>query len=445
MLAVVASSGVGLVVDCVVFLSLAFGSLEFLAGQVVGKALGGAVRHPADPPGCAGSHRRPRDTARRFRFRPAAGPDRAAPRPAARRRAPAARRARRARRTASSRDLPALLRPGDVLVANDTRVIPAQLDGTARRGADRHHARPAARRRRLARAGPQRPPPAAGRRLSFDGAICARRAERDADGGVALRRSTASRCRFDGAFERAGRARAAALHRPARRPDRRGRRRLPDHLRRHGTARSPRRPPGCTSRPRCWRRWSSAASRASPITLHVGAGTFLPVRTDDVAQHRMHAERGEITRGSGRGDQRRARAGAWRVGTTSSACWRAPPTRTARSGRSRGDTALFIAARLPLPRGRSAADQLPSAALDPVHAGLRLRRHRADARRLCARDRRGLPLLLLRRRLPAGARSDASRWTLAGQRRRRARRRARTRRMARSRRRPSCRSAPPAR
>ena len=34
----VASSLVGLVVDLVIFLSLAFGSLEFLAGQVVGKA-----------------------------------------------------------------------------------------------------------------------------------------------------------------------------------------------------------------------------------------------------------------------------------------------------------------------------------------------------------------------------------------------------------------------
>jgi queuosine precursor transporter len=36
--AVVASSAVGLVVDSVVFLSLAFGSLDYLAGQVVGKA-----------------------------------------------------------------------------------------------------------------------------------------------------------------------------------------------------------------------------------------------------------------------------------------------------------------------------------------------------------------------------------------------------------------------
>ncbi len=38
-LAVVASSAVGLVIDSVVFLYLAFGSLEFLAGQVVGKAI----------------------------------------------------------------------------------------------------------------------------------------------------------------------------------------------------------------------------------------------------------------------------------------------------------------------------------------------------------------------------------------------------------------------
>lgn len=32
------------------------------------------------------------------------------------------------------------------------------------------------------------------------------------------------------------------------------------------------------------------------VTLHVGAGTFLPVKTDDVSEHRMHAEYGEVTR-----------------------------------------------------------------------------------------------------------------------------------------------------
>ncbi len=45
-LAVVASSAVGLVIDSVVFLYLAFGSLDFLAGQVVGKALMVALAVP---------------------------------------------------------------------------------------------------------------------------------------------------------------------------------------------------------------------------------------------------------------------------------------------------------------------------------------------------------------------------------------------------------------
>src|SRR3546814_8437671 len=30
------------------------------------------------------------------------------------------------------------------------------------------------------------------------------------------------------------------------------------------------------------------------LTLHVGAGTFLPVKADDTADHRMHAEWGRI-------------------------------------------------------------------------------------------------------------------------------------------------------
>jgi S-adenosylmethionine:tRNA ribosyltransferase-isomerase len=31
------------------------------------------------------------------------------------------------------------------------------------------------------------------------------------------------------------------------------------------------------------------------VTLHVGAGTFLPVKTDDLSDHKMHAEFGEVT------------------------------------------------------------------------------------------------------------------------------------------------------
>ena len=66
-----------------------------------------------------------------------------------------------------------------------------------------------------------------------------------------------------------------------------------------------------------------------------------------------------------------------------------------------GETAHLHHARLPLPRRRRADDQLPPAALDAVHAGRRLLRPRHHAARLRARDRRRLPLLFLRRRLPA--------------------------------------------
>lgn len=36
------------------------------------------------------------------------------------------------------------------------------------------------------------------------------------------------------------------------------------------------------------------------VTLHVGAGTFLPVKVDDVSQHKMHSERGEVSQQAAR-------------------------------------------------------------------------------------------------------------------------------------------------
>lgn len=41
-----------------------------------------------------------------------------------------------------------------------------------------------------------------------------------------------------------------------------------------------------------------AGIERSFVTLHVGAGTFLPVKTDDVSEHKMHSERGVITAGA---------------------------------------------------------------------------------------------------------------------------------------------------
>ena len=110
------------------------------------------------------------------------------------------------------------------------------------------------------------------------------------------------------------------------------------------------------------------------------------------------------------------------VGTTSlrlleSAAGRGRPDR----GPSPARPTLFITPGLSLPRGRSAVDQFPPAALDPVHAGRRLRRARADEGGLCPCDRAGLSLLFLWRCLPAvsGARAhDRLRLHAPGARRR---------------------------
>jgi len=79
--------------------------------------------------------------------------------------------------------------------------------------------------------------------------------------------------------------------------------------------------------------------RAS-VTLHVGAGTFQPVKTDDIAQHRMHSEWYQVPAATQEAIARlRERGGRLvAVGTTT--------VRTleswARSGQASGDTDIFI-------------------------------------------------------------------------------------------------------
>lgn len=79
--------------------------------------------------------------------------------------------------------------------------------------------------------------------------------------------------------------------------------------------------------------------RAS-VTLHVGAGTFQPVKVDDIRQHRMHSEWYRIPPETLAALERTRRAGGrvWAVGTTT--------VRTleswARTGATEGDTDIFI-------------------------------------------------------------------------------------------------------
>jgi S-adenosylmethionine:tRNA ribosyltransferase-isomerase len=185
-------------------------------------------------------------------------------------------------------DFPALLQPGDVLVANDTRVIPAQLEG--RRGAAHIGItldRPAAdgtwhglarNARRLH----------AGDLLTFAGGLSAH-VESVAGGDVRLR-FNCDGPEFDAALQTAG---AIALPPYIARPDGPSARDRADYqtifARHDGAVAAP--TAGLHFTPALLDALAARGVGLVHITLHVGAGTFLPVRTDDPTHHTMHAER----------------------------------------------------------------------------------------------------------------------------------------------------------
>ena len=242
------------------------------------------------------------------------------------------------------RDLPGLLRAGDVLVVNDTRVIPAQL--TAHRGAARigitldqpradgaWHA--LARNARRLHVGDE---------LHFDGA-CELRAtvlERDPDGGVVLAFN-----QHDAAFAEALRsAGALALPPYIARPTGP----LPEDrddyqtifATREGAVAAP--TAGLHFTPELLAALEQRGIARVTVTLHVGAGTFLPVRTDDVTSHHMHAERGHIGAdaavaiNAARDAGRRVIA----VGTTSLRLLETAASQDGTINPFAGDTSLFI-------------------------------------------------------------------------------------------------------
>jgi S-adenosylmethionine:tRNA ribosyltransferase-isomerase len=84
--------------------------------------------------------------------------------------------------------------------------------------------------------------------------------------------------------------------------------------------------------------------RRETLTLHVGAGTFLPVKVEDTAKHRMHAEWGRIDGESAR-RLNEARAAGGRliaVGTTSLRLLESAADESGRIRPFEGDTAIFI-------------------------------------------------------------------------------------------------------
>ncbi len=239
------------------------------------------------------------------------------------------------------RDLPGLLRAGDVLVFNDTRVIPAQLEGRrgeARIGATLHKRIDLRRWQAFIRNGKRL---RAGDEIQFPADVTALAETRHADGSWTLA--------FGGdepvevLLERAGRVPLP--------PYIAGKRDLDEadkqdyqtmFAARDGAVAAPTAALHFT--PELMAALAEAGIGHETLTLHVGAGTFLPVKADDTTDHQMHAEWGRIDAATAdRLNAVRARGGrVIAVGTTSLRLLESAAGDDKVIRPFEGDTAIFI-------------------------------------------------------------------------------------------------------
>ena len=203
------------------------------------------------------------------------------------------------------RDLPALLRAGDVLVLNDTRVIPARLKGVRLRGESRV-AVEATLHRRLAddvwtafmRPGKRL---AVGDRITFGVGADRGCAASELDATV---REKGGGGELTLAFDLAGAdlMLAIAQHGVMPLPPYIAAKRVEDardhadyqtvYAAEDGSVAAP--TAGLHFTPELLARLAMAGVAREHVTLHVGAGTFLPVKTENLSQHHMHAEWGVV-------------------------------------------------------------------------------------------------------------------------------------------------------
>ena len=253
-------------------------------------------------------------------------------------------------------DLPDLIRPGDALVVNDTRVIPARLFGTRRRGEAVARVEVMLMKRLDANRWRALVKPArkleVGERVAFTEA-----SESDACLLGALAATVEAKGEageVDFAFDFSGPVLDEALARFGRTP-------LPPYI----EARRPAGPqdladyqtmfadePGAVAAPTAGlhftpaltARIEAAGATLHRVTLHVGGGTFLPVKSDDTDAHKMHGEWGRLDAATADAlNAARARGGRIvAIGTTS---LRLLESAAGEDGRLRpflGDTEIFI-------------------------------------------------------------------------------------------------------
>ena len=239
------------------------------------------------------------------------------------------------------RDLPSELRRGDLLVFNDTRVIPAQLEGRrgqARIGATLHKREGPRRWRAFIRNAKRLRD---GDEIVFGAGVTARAIDRAEDGSFAL--DFAGDEPVELLLERAGRMPLPPYIAARRATDARD---ADDYQTMFANE------PGAVAAPTAALHFtpeSMAALDAAGIghvtlTLHVGAGTFLPVKVEDTDEHRMHAEWGRIDAATAdRINAARAAGGrVVAVGTTSLRLIESAADADGRVHPFEGDTAIFI-------------------------------------------------------------------------------------------------------
>jgi S-adenosylmethionine:tRNA ribosyltransferase-isomerase len=240
-------------------------------------------------------------------------------------------------------DLPDLLNPGDVLVFNDTRVIPAQLegrraDGEAKIGATLHKRIDLRRWQAFIRNAKR---VKIGDQLMFGGGVTALAEARHEDGSLTLY--------FEGEepvevlLDRAGTMPLPPYIASKRGVDAQD---LDDYQTMFAAEK------GAVAAPTASLHFTQrlidpldarGIGRAM-LTLHVGAGTFLPVKADDTDDHKMHAEFGRISEATAR-QLNSARAAGGRiiaVGTTSLRLLESAAADDGTIQPFAGDTAIFI-------------------------------------------------------------------------------------------------------
>jgi S-adenosylmethionine:tRNA ribosyltransferase-isomerase len=238
-------------------------------------------------------------------------------------------------------DLPDLLRAGDVLVFNDTRVIPAQLEGRrgeAKIGATLHKRIDLRRWQAFVRNAKRLKP---GDRIDFAQGVTATAEERHADGSFTL--AFGGEEPVEVLLERAGTMPLPPYIAGKRATDEQDREDYQTlFAREDGAVAAPTAALHFT--PGLLAALDEAGIGRETLTLHVGAGTFLPVKADDTADHRMHSEWGKIDAATA-ARLNAARAAGGRliaVGTTSLRLLESAAGANGTIQPFEGDTAIFI-------------------------------------------------------------------------------------------------------